>query len=73
MTTEYSDEYVQRAIDDRDYWLSIAPPGYRLIGFTYRSSATFAYDSKHYEGIEHTVNIEQAHIDFFRPPTDEEE
>lgn len=65
MATEYSEEYVQRAIDDRDYWLSIAPSGYRLIGFTYRQSALFAYQSKKYEGMEHTVNIEQAHIDFF--------
>lgn len=64
---ERDEEYVQRAIDDRDYWLSIAPPGYRLIGFTYRQSATFAYQSKHYENLEHTINIEQAHVDFFNP------
>ena len=67
MATEYSEEYVQRAIDDRDYWLSIAPPGYRLIGFTYRESATFAYKSTRYENMEHTLNVEKAHIDFFNP------
>ncbi len=72
MATEYSEEYVKRAEADRDYWLALAPPGYRLMGFTYRESATFAYKSKRYEGVEHTLNIEQAHIDFFRPTNEEE-
>ena len=67
MATEYSEEYVKRAEADRDYWLGLAPPGYRLLGFTYRESALFAYKSKNYEGLEHTLNVEQAHVDFFSP------
>jgi len=55
-------EEMQRAIDDRDYWLSIAPPGYRLMGFTYRSSALFSCP-----GDRDTINITQDHIYFFNP------
>jgi len=64
---EYDEEYVARAEADASYWRSLAPPGYTLLGFTYRQSALFSYKSKHYEGLEHTINIEQAHVDFFNP------
>lgn len=62
MATEYSDEEVQRALADRDYWLSIAPPGYRLMGFTYRESALFDCPNGR-----NTINITQSHVDFFNP------
>ena len=58
----YSDEEVQRAMADRDYWEAIAPPGYRLMGFTYRHSALFSCP-----GDRDTINITQSHMDFFNP------
>ena len=67
MATEYSEEYVQRAEADRDYWLALAPPGYRLMGFTYRESASYAYPSRNYEGVEFTLNVTDEHIRFFNP------
>jgi hypothetical protein len=73
MTIERSEEYVQRAEADRDYWLALAPSGYRLMGFTYRESASYAYQSTRYEGVEHTINVTDAHIKFFNPSNDEEE
>lgn len=30
----------KRSIDDGEWWQSLLPPGWRLFGWTYRSSAT---------------------------------
>ena len=68
MATEYSEEYIQRAEADRDYWLDLAPPGYRLMGFTYRESALFDCPNGR-----NTINITQSHVDFFNARNDEEE
>ena len=62
MGIERSEEYIAQAIADKEYWESLAPEGYRLMGFTYRSSALFdCPDGRN------TINITSDHINFFKP------
>jgi len=58
--TEYTEEEVQRALEDKTYWEDMAPKGYRLMGFTYKESALFSCP-----GDRHTINIDSSHVDFF--------
>lgn len=54
-------EDIERSLADRDYWLALAPKGYRLMGFTYRQSALYSCP-----GDKRTVSIDSDHIDFFK-------